>query len=85
MKCLLASVLLATLLAAAPASPAKADPANYGIESTEAAVSTGKASAHPDLTGGSGLQPRPVRLDRHKQQQQCDRLSTGRAGGHHRN
>ena len=36
MKCLLASVLLATLLAAAPASPAKADPANYGIESTEA-------------------------------------------------
>ena len=45
-----AAFLAACLTIAAFAAPARADLANYGIESFEAATSTDQAGAHPDLT-----------------------------------
>ncbi len=49
MKCL-ASILLATLVAAVLTSYAQADPDEYGIESAAASTSSAQAGAHPDLT-----------------------------------
>ena len=46
----LAAALIATLLSVALAALAQADPANYGIESVGASLTTSQAGAHADFT-----------------------------------
>jgi hypothetical protein len=59
MKRLLAAILFSALAVGVLAPLAQADPSDYGLETAEAAVSTGQAGGHPDLTIAISMKREP--------------------------